>query len=103
MKVEVAHIVAPKGFLTSDDGAGIWEAGPEIWPHIRCVPFAGTLVPVVPLEIQLQTSFARGLEERTAAILSVLRQNGHDSELIQKALDSERMEGFEEVMRADPG
>ncbi len=103
MKVEVAHIAAPEGFPTSEDGAGIWEAGPEIWPYVRCVPFAGTLVPVVPLEIQLQTSFARGMEERTAAIVSALRQNGYDSTLIQKALDSERMERFEEMMRAEPG
>jgi len=102
MKVEVAHIVAPEGSPTSADGAGIWEAGPEIWPHVRCVPFAGTLVPVVPLEIQLETSFARGMEERTASILTVLRQNGYDSSLIRKALDNERLERFEEMMQASP-
>jgi len=103
IKVEVAHIAAPEGFPSSEDGVGIWEAGPEIWPYIRCVPFAGTLVPVVPLEIQLQTSFARGLEERTAALVSALRQNGYDSALIQKALDGERVKRFEEMMRTDPG
>lgn len=103
IEVEVAHIVAPEGFPTSEDSAGIWEAGPEIWPYVRCVPFAGTLVPVVPLEIQLQTSFARGMEERTAAILAVLRQTGYDSDLIQKALSSERLGRLEEMMQADPG
>jgi hypothetical protein len=42
VKVEMAHIVAPAGFPTSADAAGIWEAGPEIWPHIRRVPFASS-------------------------------------------------------------
>jgi hypothetical protein len=103
MKVEVAHIAAPQGFRISAHGAGIWEAGPEIWPHIRCVPFAGALVPVVPLEIQLETSLVRGMEERTAAILAALRQHGYDSALIQKALDSERLKTFEGMIQADPG
>ena len=83
----------------SSDGVGIWEAGPEIWPHIRCVPFARTRVPVVPLEIQLETSIVRGMQERTAAILAALRHNGYDHSLIQKALHSDHLEKSEAMMK----
>jgi hypothetical protein len=82
----------------SADGAGIWEAGPEIWPHIRKVPFAGRLVPVVPLEIQIQTSFGRGLEERTAEMVAVLQQSSYDRELLQKALKREYLDAFDVLM-----
>jgi len=58
VKVEVAHIIGPPITLpTSQTGAGMWEAGPEIWAHIREVNFRGYLTPVVPLEIQLQTTW----------------------------------------------
>ena len=90
LKVEIAHIRAPEGFPTSKDGAGIWEAGPEIWPHLRRMPFAGHEVPVAPLEIQLETSLGRGLEERVAAITAVLRNQGYERELLERALHRER-------------
>src|SRR6185436_10882364 len=59
-KVEAAHIRPPEGFSPSQPGAGIWEAGPELWPHIQSAAFAGRTFPVAPLEIQLQTNRARG-------------------------------------------
>ena len=34
-RVEVAHLVPPEGFPTSSEGAGIWEAGQEIWPRVN--------------------------------------------------------------------
>lgn len=98
VKVEIAHIVAPGGFPTSQDDAGIWEAGPEIWSHIRQVPFAGHHVPVVPLEIQLETNLSRGLEKRTAEIVAVLQQKGYDRGLIQKALNREHLKTFEALV-----
>jgi hypothetical protein len=98
VKVEMAHIVAPEGFRTSVDGAGIWEAGPEIWPQIRKVPFAGYHVPVVPLEIQLQTSMSRGMEERTAEIITVLQQSSYDPDLVQTALSTEHRKAFDALM-----
>lgn len=91
VKVEIAHIVAPEGFSTSTDGAGIWEAGPEIWPNLRQVSFAGHQVAVVPLEIQLETSLQRGLEERAAAIKAVLRRDGADIGLVDQALSSKHL------------
>jgi hypothetical protein len=95
VKVEIAHIVAPEGYPTSDDGAGIWEAGPEIWSSIRTVMYAGHPLPVVPLEIQLETNLNRGLEERSVEIVAVLRQRGYDSRLLQRALSREHLETFE--------
>ena len=86
VKVEIAHLVGPEGMKTSAEGMGIWEAGPEIWSHIRRVSFRGHQVPVVPLEIQLEMSLRRGLDERVAAILSVLRREGYDEALVQQAL-----------------
>jgi hypothetical protein len=101
LKVEIAHIVAPEGFPTSAEGAGIWEAGPEIWPHLRRVPFAGRQVPVVPLEIQLETNLSRGLHERVAAIVAVLQEQGSDRRLLQKALHRKHRTAIEAL--EDPG
>jgi hypothetical protein len=95
VKVEMANLAAPEGFPMSADGAGIWEAGPEIWPYIRKVPFAGLHVPVVPLEIQIQTSLSRGLEARTAAIIAVLQQSSYDRDLVQKALGNAHRKAFD--------
>ncbi len=99
VKVEIAHIVAPAGFPTSEDGAGIWEAGPEIWPLIRKVMFAGHAVPVVPLEVQLETNLSRGLEERSAEIIAVLHQRGYDRKLVQKALNRQHLRTFEALVK----
>ena len=101
MKVEIAHITAPEGFPTSAEGAGIWEAGPEIWHYLRYVSFADLRVPVVPLEIQLETNLQRDLDERAAEIISVLRSSGWDRDLIQKALAGEHLQVFERLVRPD--
>ncbi len=95
VKVEVAHIAAPKAWPTSTDGEGIWEAGFEIWPFIRVVSFRGHAVPVVPLEIQLETSARRGLDERVDGILEVLRRDGYDAALLRIALRKQRWEAFQ--------
>jgi hypothetical protein len=97
-QVEIAHIAAPEGFKTSDEGAGIWEAGPEIWPYVRQVPFAGGRVPVVPLEIQLETNLQRGLEERVADILVVLRRDGYDEVLIERSLSPAHWAAFRSMI-----
>jgi len=99
-KVEIAHIAAPEGFPTSKNGAGIWEAGPEIWPHIRHVRSGDHVLPVVPLEIQLGTCMRRGLEERAAEIVAVLRRDGYDIDLIRQALREEHRRRFEAWIEA---
>ena len=98
MKVEIAHIVAPERFPTSAEGAGIWEAGPEIWPYVRRVSFGEHRVPVVPLEIQVETAMQRGLEERAAEIVSVLKKRGYDQDLVRRALTKEHLQAFEALV-----
>jgi hypothetical protein len=88
-RVEIAHIAAPKGFPGSTDGAGIWEAGPEIWPHVREVAFDDYVIPIVPLEIQLQTNLARGLQDRVEKIIAIFRREGYDHTLLRKSLSQE--------------
>jgi hypothetical protein len=101
MKVETAKLVAPAGFPMAADGGGIWEAGPEIWPHIRAVPFAGYPLPVVPLEIQLQTALQRGMMERAADIVVTLRQRGYDEALLRRSLTADHLARFE-ALRSEP-
>ena len=101
-EVEVAHIAPPEGFPTSVDGAGIWEAGPEIWPHVKTVAFGGRQVPVVPLEIQLETAMARELPERVDEILAVLRLRGHDAELLRRSLRPRHREAVAAVLGTHP-
>lgn len=100
VKVEIAHIAAPEGFPTSKNGAGMWESGPEIWPHVKNVRWGDHVVPVVPLEIQLETCMRRRLEERAAAIVAVLRRGGYDADLIRKALREEHRRRFEAWIEA---
>lgn len=85
-KVEIAHIAPPSSFAGAGDGAGIWEAGPEIWPYVHTIPFAGYQVPVVPLEIQLKTALDRGQEDRVGEIRRTLSENGCNVTLLRKSL-----------------
>ncbi|HEY69550.1 MAG TPA: hypothetical protein G4O08_03090, partial [Anaerolineae bacterium] len=94
LKVEVAHIAAPEGFKDSAVGAGIWEAGPESWPHIRRVRFRDHRVPVVPLEIQLETCLRRGLEVRVSEIVGVLLRDGYNHALIESGLSKDHLAVF---------
>lgn len=92
IKVEVAHIEPPKGFKMAKDGAGIWEAGPEIWPYIRRQAFQNYEVSVVPLEIQLETNVERGLAGRIEEIISRLKAQGYDREFLQLSLSAKNWE-----------
>lgn len=94
LKVEVAHIAPPLGFRMSKDGHGIWEAGPEIWPHIVTVSLGSRAIPVVPLELQLGTSLQRGLDDRVAVITQALQHRGPDIDLLHRALTPEQMARF---------
>lgn len=99
VKVEVAHIAPPEGFRTSESGAGIWEAGAEMWPHVYEVSFRNLTIPVVPLEIQLGTSLSRGLKTRVDAIVAVLRRRGYDEGLLRCALRPEQQEIILEMIQ----
>ena len=89
-KVEVSHIEPPADYLgTKDDDAGLWEAGPEVWPHVNRVAWEGYDIPVVPLEIQLHTNMKRSLEDRVQKIVEVFRTRGYDRNLINLGLTAD--------------
>ncbi|HUT82686.1 MAG TPA: hypothetical protein VMZ29_15935 [Candidatus Bathyarchaeia archaeon] len=96
-EVQVAHITAPKEF--HEKFKGIWEAGPKIYPHLKQVHFDKYIIPVVPLEIQLETNMTRGLTERVQEIVRVFRENGYDHQLLTIALDQNHLEQFEDLMK----
>lgn len=98
VRVEVAHITPPDGFLERTEG--LWEAGPEVWPHIKKVSFRKFQVSVVPLEIQLETNYSREIEERINNIIRVLRRRGFNRELIEKALSKQHKDLFEKSRAA---
>jgi hypothetical protein len=95
VKVEAAHIEPPAGMNLDD---GIWEAGPRMWPHVRTVDFLGLGIPVVPLEIQLQTNMGRKLDSRVENIVRRFRDNGHDRELLGSALSKANRKGLEGLL-----
>ncbi len=101
--LEIVHIVAPGGHEGFRNSSGVWECDPSVWPHIRTVGFAGRAVPVVPLEIQLETNMTRGytrsraqfsgesLEGRIAEMVRVLRETGCNRSLLEWALREEHL------------
>ncbi len=98
-KVEVAHIEPPADFFDRyEPRMGIWEGGPQVWPHIKLVQYRGCDVPVVPLEIQLQTSMSRGLMGRAEAIAGVLHRRGYDADLLAVSLSAEHRAKLAETM-----
>jgi hypothetical protein len=97
-KLEAAHIEPPEGFPGSDQGGGIWEAGPELWGHVKTIPFAGYEAPVAPLEIQLGTNMLRGLQDRVREIVAIFQARGYDRALVDRALRPSHLETFEELM-----
>ncbi|WP_342422077.1 hypothetical protein [Paenibacillus sp. FSL E2-0178] len=84
--VEAVHISDSAGIPDSEDGAGIWEGGQSIWSYAKQVPFDGYTVPVVPLEIQLESNIRRNRMDRAEAILRVFKDRGYNETLLQKAL-----------------
>lgn len=84
--VEVVQISNSAGIPDSDSGDGIWEGGKSIWDNVRYVEFGKYEVPVVPLEIQLESNMRRQRQDRIDAILDALIVNGYDKELLIKAV-----------------
>ena len=104
--VSVVHVVAPGGHPGFRDTGGVWECDPSIWPRIKSVTFGGRAVPVVPLEIQLETNMARGytfsgesLEGRIAEMIRVLTEEGSDRSLLEWALRDEHFAKLDEMTR----
>ncbi|HUU78937.1 MAG TPA: hypothetical protein VMX55_11365 [candidate division Zixibacteria bacterium] len=95
-KVEVAHLTAPEGM--KEKWESIWEAGPDIWTYIRKISYGEYSLPVVPLEIQLGTSFSRGFDDRIAKIIQVLKEKGYNDDLLKTALGEKRYKKTNELL-----
>lgn len=92
VRVEIAHITPPEGFLQKRDG--IWEAGPEVWPYVKKATFRDFHVPVIPLEIQLETNYSRQIRERVNEIIRILKKNSYNEELLKRALSKQHEAEF---------
>lgn len=101
MEVEVVNISQSAGIPDSLDGGGIWEGGKYIWGYSKNVEFGSHTVPVVPLEIQLESNLRRKREERIDAIMKELKMNGYNEDLISKALSTEHLSFFISEMRTN--
>lgn len=98
--MEVVQISNSAGIPDSLDDQGIWEGGKYIWDYKKNVEFENYVVPVVPLEIQLESNIRRKREDRADAILQALLKHGYDQPLLSQALSSTNQELFEHWVRA---
>ncbi|MGG1515696.1 hypothetical protein ABE504_09810 [Paenibacillus oryzisoli] len=94
--MEVVQISNSAGIPDSDEGEGIWEGGKYIWELKKLVEFENHEVPVVPLEIQLESNIRRNRPDRKDAILNALITYGYDDELLRKALSKTNREQFKD-------
>jgi NAD-dependent SIR2 family protein deacetylase len=95
--LEVVQISNSAGIPDSVKGEGIWEGGKYIWELKKYVEFENYKIPVVPLEIQLESNIRRNRQDRTDAILNALITNGYDKELLGKALSNINREKLKEL------
>jgi hypothetical protein len=83
---EAVYIASGGGIPDGTEGEGIWEGGQHIWSLIRYAPFRGYSIPVVPLEVQLESQLRRGREDRATTIIKTLQARGVDESILQKSL-----------------
>jgi hypothetical protein len=95
IKLEIANIqpVNDEGYI---NGSGFWENGPHIWQHTIMIPFKDMELPVIPLEIQLETNMNRNLEQRINEIIKIFRSKGYNEKLINYALNQTNRKKFQE-------
>jgi len=97
-KIEAAHIKPPLDYLSNKkENSGIWEGGPEIWLYVKRVKYGRYSIPVIPLEIQLQTNLQRGLTSRIDEIIRVFKEQGYNHSILQKSLSKGSMEIFNKL------
>lgn len=89
--VEIVQISNAAGIPDSDRGDGIWEGGRYIWESARTIAFENFRVPVVPLEIQLESNFRRNREDRVDAIIEAMLEHGYDRGLLARALSASNL------------
>lgn len=103
-EVLIVHVVAPSGHPQFVNTGGVWECDPKVWPYVKRVPFAGYMVPVIPLEIQLETVMTRKagqqgdvtrLQKRFEQIKNVFIEQGYDKKLLKWSLRRKHLEELE--------
>ena len=70
----------------------IWESGPNVWSYIKKMPFNGFQIPVIPLEIQLDTNIDRDFDDRIKQILGIFEKQGYDEKLLDEVLSEKHKE-----------
>jgi hypothetical protein len=60
------------------------------------IPFKDMELPVIPLEIQLETNMNRNLEQRINEIIKIFRSKGYNEKLINYALNQTNRKKFQE-------
>ncbi|SDE44160.1 hypothetical protein SAMN02799630_03374 [Paenibacillus sp. UNCCL117] len=98
-QVELVHISNSAGIPDSDQGDGIWEGGKYIWELAKFVDFEGGAIPVVPLEIQLESNIRRKRQDRVDAIVQALLVHGWDKKLLEKALSHTNKTQFQPMIQ----
>ncbi|MBM7603045.1 hypothetical protein JOC75_001015 [Metabacillus crassostreae] len=97
VKLEIANI-QPVNNEEYINGSGFWENGPHIWQHTILIPFKDIELPIIPLEIQLETNMNRNLESRINEIIKVIRSKGYNEKLIDYALNQTNRKKFQEII-----
>ncbi|MCR8656632.1 hypothetical protein [Paenibacillus endoradicis] len=95
--VEVVHIADSAGIPDSDTGEGIWEGGKYIWSLATHVEFRNYNIPIVPLEIQLESNLRRNRQDRVDTIIHTMKNCGYNNELLKKALSHNHYDRFKEL------
>lgn len=100
MKLEIANI---EPMIQNDyiQGSGFWENGPHVWEHVIFLPYKDLLLPVIPLEIQLETNMNRNLEGRIKEINRVFQNTCYNEELINYALNEENRMKLQRFQKGD--
>ncbi|TXK80677.1 hypothetical protein [Paenibacillus sp. N3.4] len=80
---------------STDEHLGRWKV---IWEHARYVYFYGYNIPVVPLEIQLESNIRRNRQDRREAIITALKTIGYNKKLLNKALSKTNIEYVKAIL-----
>lgn len=94
--VEATHKLPPKDHPYMNES--IWESGPNVWSYIKEVSFKGYQIPVIPLEIQLDTNFEREFNERIDQIIKIFKIKGYNEDLISKVLNKKNKKNLMRVL-----
>lgn len=87
--IDASFIESGGDIPDSEDGDGVWEGGKLIWQFIEQVNYAGYLVPVPPLSVQLESQLRRERLDRAQEIRHVMQAQGYSQTLARRCLSKE--------------